>query len=399
MTTLERRPALPVAVRPDGPGGGFALSQSVLDHAPIGMVLTTTDGRIVWANAAMNEVLGLLPTELTDRDFHTFIDPADEAAVAADTDRLLAAAASTGVVERELRWRTADGAERWTLTRSAIALDATGAPLQYGEPPQRCIIRQLVDTTGRRAAEAESAALYAELRALNEELQRSNEELTQYAYIASHDLSEPLRVIAGHVELLAARYHDALDDTAREWIDYAVDGCARMRTLIDDLLRYSRAGRQLAPAPVHLAAVLDQVRTQLAATLADRGVVLVVGTDLPVVHADASGLTQVFANLISNAAKYSRPGVPPLVHVRAERVDAEWRLTFADNGIGIPAKHRERVFGIFQRLHGRDIPGTGIGLAICRRIVEQHGGTITVADTAGAGATFLIRLPDGNATA
>jgi light-regulated signal transduction histidine kinase (bacteriophytochrome) len=269
--------------------------------------------------------------------------------------------------------------------------------LLYGEPPRPCVIRQILDITERKAAEGELARVLAELRRRNVELERSNEELTQFAYVASHDLSEPLRVIAGHVELLARRYEGQLDENADRYIAFAVDGCTRMRVLIEDLLSYSRAGREAQFQPVDVTEVMEQVRRNLGPALGESGGSLIVDGDLPTLTADRTQLVQVFTNLVANSLKYRRPDLAPAVHVSALHAEDSWRLEIADNGVGIPKEHRERIFRIFQRLHGRDIPGTGIGLAICRKIVERHQGTIEVGESPYGGTAFTIVLSDREA--
>lgn len=390
---MSAAPRFPVAVDSGGPLGAFSLSQSVLDHAPIGMLITVAGGEIVWANAAMNDVLGVEHTRLTGDRFPDYVHPQDRAALRDDVAALVAGGALSG--KREFRWVNADGSERWVSAHASLALNERGEALAVAEADQPCVIHQLLDITEHRLAQGELAAAHRELQERSSELERSNEELTQFAYVASHDLSEPLRVIAGHVELLARRYDDQLDDTAREWISFAVDGCARMRILIDDLLRYSRVGREVTRVPVSLNDVLTTSQDRLAPALQAANAHLDVG-DLPVVTGDANALTQLFSNLLANAVKYASAEHPPAIRVFATRTQQGWAVSVADNGPGIPAHQRDRIFRIFQRLHGRETPGTGIGLAICRKVVETHGGTIAVTDTPGGGATFTVTLPDGD---
>ena len=226
------------------------------------------------------------------------------------------------------------------------------------------------------------------------ELERSNAELAQFAYVASHDLSEPLRMISSYLQLLRRRYHGQIDADADVFIDYAIDGAGRMRTLIDDLLAYSRAGRsERAPEPVNTARVVAEVAGTLRA-LANEGPPVIEWGALPVVDGDPAQLVQLFQNLIGNGVKFVAPGVQPRVAVRAARDGERWRFTVEDNGIGIDARHAERVFGMFQRLHTRDeFEGTGIGLAIARKVVERHGGAISAAQREGGGSCFAFTLP------
>jgi signal transduction histidine kinase len=249
----------------------------------------------------------------------------------------------------------------------------------------------------RRRILVEVAALQAardelEHRAL--ELQRSNAELEQFAYVASHDLQEPLRKVASFCQMLERRYADQLDDRAREYIAFAVDGAKRMQDLINDLLAFSRVGRVGAGhREVPLGALLDGVRRDLGAAIEETGARVEVG-DMPTVNGDPTLLAVVFRNLIGNAIKF-RGDEPPRVVVSAARDGSVWDITVADNGIGIEPEYAERIFVIFQRLHTRDAyEGTGIGLALCRKIVEHHGGRIWLAAPGnGAGATFRFTLP------
>ncbi|HEX2049459.1 MAG TPA: PAS domain S-box protein [Actinomycetota bacterium] len=226
------------------------------------------------------------------------------------------------------------------------------------------------------------------------DLERSNAELEQFAYVASHDLQEPLRMVASYVELLRSRYRGELDDDADTFIDFAVDGANRMRSLINDLLAYSRVQRRGGGLePVDTGAVVDQAVSNLALAVADAGGRVTRDDVMPVVHGDVTQLVQLVQNLIGNAVKF-RGESPPEVHVSAERRGAEWVFSVADNGIGISPAYAQRIFTIFERLHGPDeYTGTGIGLAICKRIVERHGGRIWVESREGAGATFRFTVP------
>jgi hypothetical protein len=228
------------------------------------------------------------------------------------------------------------------------------------------------------------------------ELERSNRELEQFAYVASHDLQEPLRKVASFCQMLESRYRGQLDERAQQYIAYAVDGAKRMQGLINDLLAFSRVGQGGAVrTEVSLTEAAQRAVDALDATIADTEAEVIIG-DLPAVSGDQTLLTQLFQNLIANAIKFRRVDEPPVVRLTAERKDEMWEMACGDNGIGIAPAYAERVFVIFQRLHPREAyPGTGIGLALCRKIVEFHGGQIWVDthDPTAAGTTIRWTLP------
>ena len=232
-----------------------------------------------------------------------------------------------------------------------------------------------------------------ERREAQEALERSNSELAQFAYVASHDLSEPLRMVSSYLQLLRRRYHGQIDEDADEFIDFAVEGANRMRALIEDLLAYSRAGRGAEPRPVDLELVLADVLSSLAAAVADARAQVHVGP-LPTVLADRVALVQLLQNLVANALKFRRgPGTCVWVTSSGD-ASGMFELAVSDDGIGIDPRHRERVFKMFQRLHDREsFEGTGIGLAICRKIVERQGGRIWVEERDGGGTVFRFTLP------
>ncbi|MFF9687088.1 ATP-binding protein [Streptomyces sp. NPDC014623] len=233
------------------------------------------------------------------------------------------------------------------------------------------------------------------------ELRRSNEELEQFAYVASHDLQEPLRKVASFCQLLERRYADQLDDRAKQYIAFAVDGANRMQTLIGDLLAFSRVGRLHADdADVSLETVLRRTVNSLATVIEEAGAVLT-HDPLPAVHGDQTQLGVLLQNLISNSVKFRAPGTVPRIHISAhgpadgaEGDEPRWEFAVSDNGIGIDQEYAERIFVIFQRLHTRDTyPGNGIGLALCKKIVEYHGGTITLDTGHTPGTRFVFTLP------
>jgi len=226
------------------------------------------------------------------------------------------------------------------------------------------------------------------------ELKRSNQELEQFAYLASHDMQEPLRVIASFCDLLQLRYAEKLDDDGKEFIGYAVDGARRMRSLLDDLLTYSRVGRsEIKIAPVPLAEVLSEIQGRLRSVIEDENAALTYD-DLPTVRGDQTLITQLLQNLIGNGIKFHGDEAPR-VHISAEAGPDHWTISVSDNGIGIEPQYAEKVFQMFQRLHGGDsYPGNGLGLALCKRAVERHGGTIWIEPTETSGTTIKFTLPN-----
>jgi PAS domain S-box-containing protein len=225
------------------------------------------------------------------------------------------------------------------------------------------------------------------------DLERSNKELQQFAYVASHDLQEPLRTVASYTQLLKKRYKDKLDENANVFMQFAVDGAIRMQRLIDDLLMFSRIGAKgklFEPTDFHL--VLGQAITNLRVATEETHAIIT-NDDMPTAIADASHVTQLFQNLIGNAIKF-RSQETPHIHLSAELKGNEWLFSVRDNGIGIDPQYKEKIFKIFQRLHSIDeYPGTGIGLAICERILELHGGKIWVESEVGKGSTFYFTIP------
>lgn len=277
-----------------------------------------------------------------------------------------------------------------TLQRRAEELEARTAQLEttnqaLEQTEQK--LRSAHDELELRVEERTS-----ELAAANQALAKSNLELQQFAYIASHDLQAPLRGIAGFAQFLQQDYLGRLDETADEYIGQIVDGAQRMQRLINDLLAYSRVeSRARVLAPTDLAAVFDDAISLLSADIEQAGGQVTRG-ELPTVMGDSSQLSQLLQNLIGNALKY-RSTDPPRVHLSATPNGREWTIAVHDNGIGIDAKHHERIFEIFRRLHTEDqIPGTGIGLAVCRRIVSRHGGRIWVESEVGKGSTFFFTV-------
>lgn len=293
----------------------------------------------------------------------------------------MAEAGRTGTTwQYEWRYRHPARGEIWIETQSRPVPQPDGSTIWYGA---------LIDATSRKRIEVELAERAAALA-------RSNADLQQFAYITSHDLQEPLRAVAGCVQLLQRRYQGRLDAAADELITHASDGAMRMQGLLTDLLAYSRLSQAARYEPTDLGPVLAAALSNLESAIRDAGTV-VTHDPMPVVSGHAPHLLSVFQNLIGNAIKF-RGTAPLVVHIGAVRTDAAWELSVRDNGIGIESRFIDRLFVVFQRLHTRaEYPGTGIGLAMCRRIVEQHGGRIWVESTPGAGSVFRFTLPAATA--
>ena len=261
--------------------------------------------------------------------------------------------------------------------------DGTEIPVEIGLNPIEAeegifVLASVIDIGPRKQAEAE--------------LRRSNEELERFAYVASHDLQEPLRTVSSYLQLLSRRYRDRLDADGADFMDFAVDGARRMQQLIADLLVFSRVGTRGAPlVATEMQTAFDQTLASLRAAIEESSAT-VSADPLPAVLADGSQLAQLLANLIGNGLKFHGEE-PPRVRVSARRTGRLWTISVEDNGIGIAPEYFERIFVIFQRLHAREeYPGTGVGLAICKKIVERHGGRLWVESTPGAGARFFFTL-------
>jgi len=255
--------------------------------------------------------------------------------------------------------------------------------------------------------EAQVALRTDRLQHMNAELARSNHELDQFASVASHDLQEPLRKIQAFGDRLMTKCHESLDEQGRDYLKRMQDAAGRMQTLIRDILSFSRLATKAKPfEPVNLNALIQEILSDLEARISETRAAIEVGT-LPTIEGDATQLGQLFQNLLANAIKFCKNGEAPMVTISADCLkdgpahttsvtngQPKWRISVKDNGIGFEEEYAERIFGIFQRLHGRlEYEGTGIGLAICRKVAEHHGGTITAHSTPGQGTTFLVTLP------
>jgi PAS domain S-box-containing protein len=351
--------------------------RGLLEAAPDAMVVVNQGGEIVLLNVQAEKQFGYRRDELLGQKVTNIIPEGFAERLIADGLRseedALAQQIGTGI---ELHGRRKDASE--------FPIEIMLSPLESVDGV--LVTAAIRDISVRKKAEAN-------LLQKVEELNRSNEELGQFAYIASHDLQEPLRMVASYTQLLSRRYKGKLDADADDFIAFAVDGATRMQRLIQDLLAYSRVGtngKNLHDTSSEDA--LQQAVVNLRGAIKESGA-LVTHDPLPIVLADDGQLTQLFQNLVGNAIKYQRPGIPR-VHVSAARKGGKkWIFSVKDNGLGIDSQYFERIFGMFQRLHKREeFAGTGIGLAICKKIVERHGGTISVESQPGQGSTFHFPL-------
>jgi PAS domain S-box-containing protein len=351
--------------------------RGLLEAAPDAMVVVNRRGEIVLLNVQAEKQFGYHRDELVGQKMKNIIPEGFAERLIADGLRspedALAQKIGTGI---ELSGRRKDGTD--------FPIELMLSPLESAEGI--LVTAAIRDITMRKTAENH-------LLQKMEELNRSNEELGQFAYIASHDLQEPLRMVASYTQLLARRYTGKLDADADEFIAFAVDGASRMQRLIQDLLAFSRIGTKGSDLVDYSS---EEAMQQALINL--RGVIteshaLVTHDPLPLVLADEMQLVQLFQNLVGNAIKYQSPGIPH-VHVSAAmNVDKKWVFSVKDNGLGIDPQYFERIFGMFQRLHKREeFAGTGIGLAICKKIVERHKGTISVESQLGQGSTFRFTM-------
>jgi PAS domain S-box-containing protein len=348
----------------------------LFQQAAVGIKQLDPTGRLLEVNDKLCDILGYSREELLHLALADITHPEDLAREQAKLARLLAREIPSYSIEK--RCLRKDGRVIWV--RATSSLPAAGS----AKTPWWITVDE--DITARKQAEEA-------LRRTAEDLARSNKDLEQFASVASHDLQEPLRMVTGFVELLAKENQGKLGSNADTYIEYAVDGARRMRTLIDDLLAYSRVstrGRQFEDTDATEA--LRYALANLHTAIGEAGGEVTHGP-LPTVKADGTQLTQLFQNLVGNAVKF-RSKEPPKIRVAARREGGDWLFSVADNGIGIAPEFQDRIFLIFQRLHTRrEYPGTGIGLAICQKIVERHGGRLWVESGAGQGATFYFTLP------
>jgi two-component system, LuxR family, sensor kinase FixL len=359
--------------------------RSWFEDAPIACHEVDRDGIVLCVNQAECELFGFRPEEMVGRPIWDFMAAEDREKTKAGLLQRIASDQPLAPLEREYKRR--DG--------SSVVMEIHQKRIRDAAGRATGLRTFLLDITERKRAEKT-------LHEQAEKLSRSNSELEQFAYVASHDLQEPLRKIQAFGDRLRSKYDATLGPEGLDYLTRMQNAAARMQVLIQDLLSLSRVASHAKPfAQVDLGDVVRMVISDLEVRIQERNG-RVEAADLPVVFGDRGQLAQLFQNLIGNGLKFQKPGESPLVKVSSEAVilsdgsgaGAAWRITVEDNGIGFDEKYRERIFQIFQRLHGRsEYEGTGIGLAICRKIVERHGGVIAAHSSPGAGAKFVITLP------
>lgn len=354
-----------------------SLFRAVLEAAPQAMLILEQSGAIGFANLEAGRLFGYDARDLVGRPIDILVPATQEQTPVTHHDAFVQRTqARIADSAREVIARHRDG--------RAISVEMGFSVVRRGDGI--AVVATVTDLTQRRRVEEE-------LRLTADELKRSNHELEAFAYVASHDLQEPLRMVASYTQLLRRRYGDRLDRDAHDFMDYAVDGAMRMQTLIQALLMYSRVGRGVPNrSEVDANRVAEVAVANLRAVIEESGATVTIDP-LPAVYVDADRLLQIFQNLIGNAIKF-RSASAPHVQVGTRPVEAGVALFVQDDGIGIDPRFTDRIFQVFQRLHSHsEFPGSGIGLAVCKRIVEQHGGTIWVEAAPVRGSTFVFTLP------
>jgi PAS domain S-box-containing protein len=340
-------------------------------RSPIGTYIIQ-NGHFQLVNRQLAYIFGYEEDELIGKPSLSFVLAEDKDAVRENAVRMLKGGSSLGY---EFRIVNKQAKIKWVME--------TVVPIYYRR--KRATLGSLIDVTERKQMEER-------LQQITAEMQRSNTELEQFAYVISHDLQEPLRMVSSYTQLLAKRYSNKLDADADEFISYAVNGAKRMQTLLHDLLEYSRVGTRGKPfSPVNCEHVVEQAMANLKIAIKEFSASVSYDT-LPTVIGDEGQLVRLFQNLIGNAIKF-RKDEAPQVHITAQRRNNVVTFSIKDNGIGIDPQHSQSIFEIFRRLHTREeYPGTGMGLAICKKIVERHGGHISVQSQPGQGSTFYFSV-------
>jgi PAS domain S-box-containing protein len=366
--------------------------RSLLEAAPDAMIISSEDGRISLVNSQVEVMFGFRREELMGQNIRELVP--DWTASSPSLDAHAIAGFATGPSSPKELWAVRKNKQRFPVEISLSPLQTeegllfTSAIRDITERKKADeAIRELNTTLEQRVDERTR-----ELLESNEALRQSNDDLNQFAYAASHDLQEPLRMVALYSQMLQRKYGGELDAETDQYVGFIVGGAKRMEMLLKDLLTYSQTGANMGPAePIDWEPVMRKVLLNLQASIDQSGAV-VSWESLPTVQAHEVRLVQLLQNIVGNAIKY-RSEQPPKIRIAAERRDADWLFVVEDNGIGIEPEYAPQIFGIFKRLHGQTYPGTGIGLAICQRIVERYGGRIWVESKPGEGSRFFFTLP------
>jgi PAS domain S-box-containing protein len=349
-------------------------TENVLDYA---MFLLDVEGCVESWNTGAERILGYAQHEIIGRSGSVFFTPED---LAQHEDlKEMQSARGIGRAEDE-RWHIRkDGSRFWASGVMTPVRDERGVLCGYAKVMRDITERKLAEEAVTRQAD---------------ELARSNADLQEFAFVSSHDLQEPLRAVTLYAQLLERRYGHQLGPEAQDYVHYITTGTERMSAMIRDLLTYSRAtsdGTSVVSRQADLEIASEWAMANLSSGIEEAGARITLDP-LPVVAGNQAQLAQVLQNLLSNALKY-RSSAPPEIHIGARRLDGMWEISVCDNGIGIDPQYHERIFGVFKRLHGREIPGTGIGLSLCRKLIRQNGGTLWVDSRKGEGSTFRFTVP------
>lgn len=363
-------------------------AQALLETAPDAMVIVNSYGQIILINAQTEKLFGYKKNELLGQDVEILIPPRFVSKHAGHRKHFFANAKTRTMGEgQELFGKNKNGTE--------FPVEISLSPLETEDG--LLVSAAIRDISEKKKLENQikeiNINLEKKVKQRTAELETKNKELEQFAYVASHDLQEPLRTTSSFVGFLKEEYIGKLDENADSYLDYISQASERMQILIKDLLDYSRIGRKTEIQEVDCNRILSDVLADLSSAIEESNANILVSDELPVVKGYATELKQLFQNLISNSIKFHSDNVPPVINISSKKVAGGWEFSFKDNGIGIEKKHHERIFIIFQRLHNRtEYEGSGIGLSHCKKIVELHGGKLRVDSELGKGSNFLFTI-------
>jgi len=345
------------------------------------MCIIGNDGYFKRINPAFEDVLGYSNKELFSKPYYEFIYPDDKENTVEAVNNMVKDSTKLNI---ENRWLCKDGSFKWLAWKSVPVGD-----VRYASARDITEQKLSAERIGKMNEELEMR-----VKKRTEQLKKSNEELQQFAYIASHDLQEPLRMVASYMQLLEKKYKGKLDEKADQYINFAVDGASRMKALINDLLDFSRLDTKAKPMQFSdFNEILDDVTHNLKVAIKESKTQIEIIDKMPSLIVDSTQISQLFQNLINNAIKFRNQNITPIIKISAEEQPNQWVFKISDNGIGIEKEYYDRIFIIFQRLNNRvEYPGTGIGLAICKKIVERHGGQIWLESEVGKGSTFFFSI-------